>query len=130
MCVRARARAGVCARAFFLTFILQVIDPLIQSKMKTHIVKKAICAFFSVSWLIAVDRYKCMQRMLAKKRELDVSSCTVARDSSSKRFCVEAVDAGMDGAAGAAAGAGMGGGEGAGDNAGAAGGAGMGDGGR
>ena len=59
-------------------------------------------------------------------RDLDVSSCTVARDSSSKRFCVEAVDAGMDGAAGAAAGAGRGDGVGAGVVAGAAGGAGMG----
>ena len=63
---------------------------------------------------------------LAKKRDLDVSSCTVARDSSSKRFCVEAVDAGMDDAAGAAAGAGKGDGVGAGVVAGAAGGAGMG----
>jgi hypothetical protein len=50
----------------------------------------------------------------------------MARDSSSKRFCDEAVDAGTDGAAGA----GMGDGEGAGDDAGAGGGAGMGDGGR
>jgi hypothetical protein len=59
-------------------FILQIIDSLVQHKTTPLIVKKAICAFFSVGWKVSVDRYRRIAAATAK-RALDASDCTVAR---------------------------------------------------
>ena len=87
-----------------VTFVLQVIESLIQHNTTPLIVKRAMCTFLSISWDRAIEQYKRLKRLAAAvaKRGLDTSACTVVRVCKHERVDAEdgvlasSMDAGED----------------------------------